>query len=87
MTGTVTGVIGSSAVRGRTAVCDVPEFFDDFGALYRCAPGVGGRGRDCLIDSASSPRSMPRVANGSSILSLGTTDSSRSRLLTKRSRR
>ena len=41
MTGTVAGGMGSSAVRGRTSACDVPEFFDNFGALYRCAPGMG----------------------------------------------
>jgi hypothetical protein len=41
MTGTVTGGMGSSAVRGRKAACGVPEFVDNFGAPYRCAPGMG----------------------------------------------
>ena len=64
MTGTVTGGMGSSAVRGRTAACDVPEFFDNFGALYRCAPGMGWTGSKVWSIPASSPGSMPRAANG-----------------------
>ena len=39
MTGTVTGVMGYSVVHGRTVACDVPKFFDDFGALYRRTQG------------------------------------------------
>jgi hypothetical protein len=88
MTGTVTGDMGSSVVHGRTVACDVPKFFDDFGAMYRCAPGVGWAGsrlsdrfqRHGLDQYRELQTAVP-------ILSLGTTESSRRRLSTKRSRR